>query len=150
MSNSHASDCSTATQVTVQRTASFSQEDEAHQPELTSGPSRRREERSQMSDIVENDIVFRAPADFAQDAERRQWLESREGQGALEAERIWHERLHQAVMIVSPEYAEGQAILEKLLRGEAAAAADFANMSLISATRAMKNHMIAVKANEAI
>jgi len=99
-----------------------------------------------MSDIVDNDIVFRAPADFAQDAERRQWLESREGQGALEAERVWHERLHQAVMIVSPEYAEGQAILEKLLRGEEA---DFAKVSLISATRAMRNHMQAVAATAA-
>jgi hypothetical protein len=98
-----------------------------------------------MSNIVENDIVFRTPADFAQDAERRQWLESREGQGAMEAERIWHERLHQAVMIVSPEYSEGQAILEKLLRGEAAAAADFANMSLISALQAMRKHLQAQK-----
>jgi len=103
-----------------------------------------------MSDIVDNDIVFRSREDFAQDAERRQWLESREGQGTLEAERIWHERLHQAAMIVSQEYREGQAILEKLLRGEEAAAADFANMSLISATRAMRNHMQAQKANEAI
>lgn len=39
--------CLTDTQVSVQRrTASSSQEDEAHQPELNSGPSRRREERS--------------------------------------------------------------------------------------------------------
>ena len=100
-----------------------------------------------MSNIVEYDIAFRSPADFAADAERRKWLESPVGQATLEAERIWHERLHQAVMIVSPEYAEGQAILEKLLRGETA---DFSKVSLISATRAMKNHMQAQKANEAI
>jgi hypothetical protein len=98
-----------------------------------------------MSNIVDNDIVFRSREDFAQDAERRQWLESPHGQAALEAERVWHERLHQAVMIVSQEYSEGQATLEKLLRGEAAAAADFANMSLISALQAMRKHLQAQK-----
>ena len=91
-----------------------------------------------MSNIVEYDIAFRSPADFAADAERRRWLESPKGQFVLEKCRVWEERLHLAAMIRSSEYSDGQGVIECLLRGETA---DFSGVSLITAEQAMRKYL---------
>ena len=96
-----------------------------------------------MSDIVDYGVVFRSRNDFAMDAERRRWLESPEGQETLEEQRIWNQRLHDAAMIRSSEYSDGQAVIEALIRGEAA---DFGTVSLLTAEQAMRNFLQSQKA----
>ena len=102
-----------------------------------------------MSNIVEYDIAFRTREDFAMDDARRRWLESPRGQIALEDRRIYNERLHQAAMIVSSEYSDGQAVLEGLLSNNDQSVADFITTDFITAEQAMRNHMQAVAATAA-
>jgi len=87
-------------------------------------------------DIIGNGPMFRDAADFAADAEKRQWLESTRGQRELEARRIYGERLHAACMIISAEYRADQEALERALQGDSTAA----RLTFVSQRKALLGH----------
>ena len=81
--------------------------------------------------------MFRDREDFAIDAERRQWLESPEGQFEFWYHRAMADRRHQAAMILSEVYRSQQNVIEGALKG---ISGDFEG-EILSAEDAIRAHV---------
>jgi hypothetical protein len=87
--------------------------------------------------IVGYEVVLRSPEDFADDAERRQWLESPHGQQWLAMRWEHVDRRHRAAIIVSSAYRQQQQVIEDALKG---ISGDFAG-DIMSAEDAIRAHI---------